>query len=51
MKALVRWGATLGIAGSIFFAGLSQIENLQAVALPQNEVVKKLQDSTSVYID
>ncbi|BAZ53401.1 Tic22 family protein [Nostoc sp. NIES-4103] len=43
MKALVRLGATLGIASSIFFAGLSQTENLRAVALPQSEVLKKLQ--------
>jgi hypothetical protein len=50
MKSLVRWGATLGIAGSVFLGGLSGIGNLpglgnlEAVALPQDQVVKKLQE-------
>jgi nickel transport protein len=43
MKALVRWGATLGIAGSIIFGGISETGNLRAVALPQDQVAKKLQ--------
>ncbi|RCJ17249.1 hypothetical protein A6S26_31370 [Nostoc sp. ATCC 43529] len=50
MKSLVRWGATLGIAGSVFLGGLVGIGNLpglgnlEAVALPQDQVVKKLQE-------
>ena len=44
MKSLVRWGVTLGIAGSMIFAGMSGINNSQALALPQEQVVKKLQD-------
>ncbi|MBD2613183.1 hypothetical protein H6G94_18220 [Nostoc punctiforme FACHB-252] len=50
MKSLVRWGATLGMAGSVFLGGLVGIGNLpglgnlEAVALPQDQVVKKLQD-------
>jgi nickel transport protein len=43
MKTLVRWGATLGIAGSVIFGGISEVGTLRAVALPQNEIVKKLQ--------
>jgi hypothetical protein len=50
MKSLVRWGATLGMAGSVFLGGLVGIGNLpglgnlEAVALPQDQVVKKLQE-------
>jgi nickel transport protein len=50
MKSLVRWGATLGLAGSVFLGGLVGIGNLpglgnlEAVALPQDQVVKKLQE-------
>ncbi|MDZ8184691.1 MAG: Tic22 family protein [Nostoc sp. ChiSLP02] len=50
MKSFVRWGATLGIAGSVFLGGLSGIGNLpglgnlEAIALPQDQVVKKLQE-------
>jgi nickel transport protein len=44
MKSLVRWGITLGLAGSVMFAGLSAISNQQALALPQEQVVKTLQE-------
>ncbi|WP_414576227.1 Tic22 family protein [Anabaena sp. CCY 9402-a] len=44
MKALVRLGVILGIAGSILSADLPGVGNLQAVALPQEQVVKKLQE-------
>jgi Tic22-like family len=44
MKSLVRWGATLAIAGSILSGALPGIGNLQAMALPQDQVVKKLQE-------
>ncbi|MEH2416443.1 Tic22 family protein [Nostoc sp.] len=50
MKSFIRLGATLGIAGSVFLAGLSGIgnlpgiSNLEAIALPQDQVVKKLQE-------
>lgn len=44
MKSLVRWGATLGIAGSVMLAGLSGMGNIPALALPQDQVVKKLQE-------
>ncbi|MGH1393512.1 MAG: Tic22 family protein [Trichormus sp.] len=44
MKTLVRLGLILGIAGSILSADLPVIGNLQAVALPQEQVVKKLQE-------
>lgn len=50
MKSFIRLGATLGIAGSVFLAGLSGIGNLpgignlEAVALPQDQIVKKLQE-------
>ncbi|MFM9159182.1 MAG: Tic22 family protein, partial [Dolichospermum sp.] len=43
MKLLVRWGVTLGIAGSVIFTGISAINNSQALALPQEQVVKRLQ--------
>jgi len=50
MKSFIRLGATLGIAGSVFLTGLSGIGNLpgignlEAIALPQDQVVKKLQE-------
>ncbi|MHC5677053.1 Tic22 family protein [Nostoc sp.] len=50
MKSFIRLGATLGIAGTIFLAGLSGIGNLpgignlEAIALTQDQVVKKLQE-------
>jgi Tic22-like family len=44
MKLLVRWGVTLGLASSVMFAGLSGMNNLQALALPQEQVVKTLQE-------
>ncbi len=44
MKLLVRWGVTLGLASSVMFAGLSGMNNLQAFALPQEQVVKTLQE-------
>lgn len=44
MKSLVRWGVTLGIAGSVIFAGISGINNSQALALPQEQVVKTLRE-------
>ncbi len=44
MKLLVRWGLTLGLAGSVMFAGISGMNNLQALALPQEQVVKTLQE-------
>ena len=42
IKPLVRWSATLGIAGASFF-GWGIVENLIAVALPQEKIVEKLQ--------
>ncbi|MGL5795189.1 MAG: Tic22 family protein [Waterburya sp.] len=41
IKSLVRWSAALGVAG-IAFIGLGIAENLTAQALPQEEVLKKL---------
>ncbi|MGF1591307.1 MAG: Tic22 family protein [Pleurocapsa sp.] len=41
IKPLVRWSITLGVAGVTFFSwGI--VENLIAIALPQEEVLKKL---------
>ncbi|MCC0177331.1 hypothetical protein I4641_10115 [Waterburya agarophytonicola K14] len=41
MKLLVRWSAGLGIAGTLFLsAGIA--ENLTALALPEAEILKKL---------
>ncbi|MDP8965131.1 MAG: hypothetical protein M3O33_14350 [Cyanobacteriota bacterium] len=42
MKSLVRWSATLGLVGSAMLGSLS-IGNLQALALPDEQVVQKLQ--------
>lgn len=44
MKSLVRWSATLGITGSVLLAGLSGIGMQAVVALPQDQIVKKLQE-------
>ncbi len=44
MKLLVRWGITLGLASSVMFAGISGMNNIQALALPQEQVVKTLQE-------
>lgn len=41
MKSMNRWGATLGIAGSAII-GSSLIGTMQALALPQDQIVKKL---------
>jgi len=41
MKSMSRWGATLGIAGSAII-GSSLIGSMQALALPQDQIVKKL---------
>ncbi|MDB9450120.1 Tic22 family protein [Dolichospermum circinale] len=43
MKLLVRWSLTLGLAGSVMFAGILGINNLQAFALPEEQVIKILQ--------
>jgi nickel transport protein len=42
MKSFVRWSATLGIVGSAV-VGSSLIGNLRALALPQAQVIQKLQ--------
>jgi len=42
MKSFVRWGATLGLVGSTFL-GSFFTANLQAVALPEEEITKRLQ--------
>jgi Tic22-like family len=44
MKLLVRWGLTLGLTGSVMLAGILGMNNLQALALPQEQVVKTLQE-------
>ncbi|MTJ49512.1 Tic22 family protein [Dolichospermum sp. UHCC 0259] len=44
MKLLVRWGLTLGLAGSVMFGGVLGINNLPVFALPQEQVVKTLQE-------
>lgn len=44
MKSLVRWGATFGIASSVLLTGILGVNNLQVIALPQDQVVKKLQE-------
>jgi hypothetical protein len=41
MKSLVRWSATLGIVGTTLLA-TGILENLPALALPADEVLKKL---------
>ena len=43
IKQLVRWSITLGIAGAGFL-GWGMIENLMAIALPQEEIMEKLQE-------
>jgi nickel transport protein len=42
MKSLVRWSATLGLVGSSLMGSLF-VNNLQALALPDDAVVQKLQ--------
>jgi len=42
MKSLIRWGTTLGLVGSTLL-GASFTGNMRALALPENEVVQKLQ--------
>ncbi len=42
MKSLFRWGYTLGLLGSAIL-GSSVIGNLQALALPQAQIVERLQ--------
>ncbi len=41
IKSMIRWSATLGIAGSTFL-GSSAISNLQALALPEQQIIQKL---------
>lgn len=41
MIRLIRWSMTLGVAGTAFL-GWGIAENLQAIALPQEEVLEKL---------
>ncbi|MCF4969289.1 Tic22 family protein [Nostoc sp. CMAA1605] len=43
MKTLVRWGLILGLTGSIIPAELPGLGSQQALALPQDQVVSKLQ--------
>jgi hypothetical protein len=42
MKALVRWSATLGLVGTTLLGSFGA-ENLRALALPDDQVVQKLQ--------
>ncbi|NES22544.1 MAG: hypothetical protein F6K41_27395 [Symploca sp. SIO3E6] len=42
MKSLARWGATLGLVGSTLL-GSFFTANLQALALPEEEITKRLQ--------
>jgi hypothetical protein len=41
IKSLVRWGTALGVAG-VAFISWGAIENLSAIALPEAEILKKL---------
>ncbi|MEL6440595.1 MAG: Tic22 family protein [Cyanobacteria bacterium J06621_8] len=41
IKPLMRWGITLGVAGATFLSW-GAIENLTAIALPEEEVLEKL---------
>lgn len=41
MKSMVRWSATLGLAGSAIM-GSSLLGSMQALALPQEQIVQKL---------
>ena len=43
IKPLIRWSVTLGVAGASFL-GWGIVENLMAVALPPEEIIKKLQE-------
>nr|WP_255552692.1 Tic22 family protein [[Phormidium] sp. ETS-05] len=40
MKSLLRWGAVLGLMGSVF-VGISP-KNMKALALPENQIIQKL---------
>ena len=42
IKSLVRWSMTLGVAGATFLTW-GVLENLGAIALPQEEILKKLE--------
>lgn len=42
MKSLVRWSATLGLVGTALLGSFG-LENLKALALPEAQVVEKLQ--------
>lgn len=42
MKSIVRWGATLGLVGTTLLS-TSFLGNLQALALPAEQVIQKLQ--------
>jgi nickel transport protein len=42
MKSLVRWSATVGLVGSALIGSFSY-DNLQALALTEDQVVQKLQ--------
>ncbi|MGB3204705.1 MAG: Tic22 family protein, partial [Crinalium sp.] len=42
MKSFVRWGATLGLVGTTLLS-TSFLGNLQALALPAEQVIQKLQ--------
>jgi|SRR6478672_1238298 len=42
MKSLIRWSATLGLVGSTLL-GSSFAGNMRALALPDNDIVQKLQ--------
>lgn len=48
MKALVRWGATLGLVGSALLGSVS-LGNLPAIALSEQQIKDKL-DSVPVYL-
>lgn len=41
MKSMIRWAATLGLAGSAVI-GSSVIGNMRVLALPQEQIVQKL---------
>lgn len=47
MKSLVRWSVALGLASGVIFGSVPYInnnDNMQAIALPQDQVVKALQE-------
>jgi nickel transport protein len=41
MKSLIRWGTTLGLAGSAII-GSSVLDSMRVLALPQEQIVQKL---------